>query len=42
MNMNILAVDVKHCLTYDFLQDGETKEQLLQRANDSKTGDIAS
>lgn len=42
MNMNILAVDVKSCLTYDFLWDGETKEQLLQRANDSKTRDIAS
>ena len=42
MNRNILAVDVKSCLTYDFLRDGETKEQLLQRANDSKTRDIAS
>ena len=40
MNLNILAVDIKHCTTYDFLQDGETKEQLLQRANNSKESDI--
>lgn len=42
MNTNILAVDIKHCSTYDFLQNGETTEQLLQRANDSKEKDIAS
>lgn len=42
MNMNILAVDVKHCTTYDFLYDGETIDQLLQRANVSKARDIAS
>lgn len=40
--MNILAVDVKHCTTYDFLYDGETIDQLLQRANVSKARDIAS
>lgn len=40
--MNILVVDVKHCTTYDFLQDGETIDQLLQRANVSKARDIAS
>lgn len=42
MNMDILAVDIKHCSTYDFLHDGETEEQLLQRANTSKARDIAS
>lgn len=41
MNMNILAVDVKHCLTYDFLRDAETQEQLLRRANYAKNKDIA-
>lgn len=40
--MDILAVDIKHCSAYGFLQDGETKDQLLQRANDSKAQDIAS
>lgn len=40
--MDILAVDIKHCSTYDFLYDGETEEQLLQRANTSKTKNIAS
>lgn len=42
MNMDILAVDIKHCSTYDFLHDGETENQLLQRANTSKTKNIAS
>ena len=42
MNMDILAVDIKHLSTYDFLQDGETEEQLLQRANDSRQRDIDS
>lgn len=42
MNMDILAVDIKHCSTYDFLQDRETQDQLLHRANESKIKDIAS
>ena len=42
MNLNILAVDIAHCSTYDFLNDGETTDQLLQRANKSKERDIVS
>lgn len=42
MNMNILAVDITTMTTYDFLQDGETEEQLLDRANISKQRDIES
>lgn len=40
--MNILAVDIRHCSTYDFLHDGETEDQLIQRANASKEKEIAS
>lgn len=40
MNMDILAVDIKHLSTYDFLQDGETEEELLNRANEYKQRDI--
>ena len=36
MNMNILAVDVKHMSTFDFLKEGETEIELLERANEYK------
>lgn len=42
MNMDILAVDIKHLSTYDFLQDGETEETLLKRANDYRQNNIDS
>nr|WP_024835445.1 hypothetical protein [Clostridium sp. 12(A)] len=42
MNMDILAVDIKHLSTYDFLQDGETEEELLKRANDYRQNNIDS
>lgn len=42
MNMNILAVDIATMSTYDFLHDGETEEQLLNRANANKQKDIDS
>lgn len=40
MNYNILAVDVKHVSVYDFLQDGETEQELLNRANAYKQGNF--
>ena len=42
MNMNILAVNIKTYSIFDFLHDGETEEQLLQRANNSKERNIKS
>ena len=42
MNMDILAVNIKIYSVFDFLHDGETREQLLQRANESRERDIAS
>ena len=41
MNMNILAVDVNHMSTYDFLKDGETEEELLTRAENYRQNEIA-
>lgn len=41
MDSNILAVDTATYSTYDFLLDGETKDELLNRANTSKKRDIA-
>lgn len=40
MNMDILAVNIKTYSVFDFLHDGETGEQLLQRANISKEKEI--
>lgn len=40
MNMNILAVDVKHMSVYDFLKDGETEQELLNRAEAYKQKEI--
>lgn len=42
MNLSILAVDVAHMNTYDFLRDGETVEELQSRADAYKQEDIAS
>ena len=42
MNMDILAVNIKTYSIFDFLKDGETEEQLLQRANNSKEKNIKS
>ena len=42
MNMDILAVNIKTYMIYDFLQNEETTDQLLQRANESRERDIAS
>lgn len=40
MNKNILAVDITHMLVYDFLKEGETEAELLERANNSKQKEI--
>lgn len=40
MNMDVLAVNVTHYEVFDFLKDGETKEQLLNRANNRKEENI--
>lgn len=40
MNTNILAVDTTTYSTFDFLADGETGNDLLNRANASKKRDI--
>lgn len=40
--MDILAVNIKTYSVFDFLHDGETEEQLLQRASESRERDIAS
>lgn len=40
MNLNILVVDITTYTTFDFLQDGETEEQLLNRANIYKSTEI--
>ena len=40
--MDILAVNIKTYNVFDFLHDGETEDQLLQRANESRERDIAS
>lgn len=40
MNTNILAVNIKTLSTYDFLQDGETQEELLNRANNYNNKEI--
>jgi len=40
MNMNILVADIAHMSVYDFLKDGETETELLQRANEYKREDI--
>ncbi|MGL5435609.1 MAG: hypothetical protein ACRDBO_14420, partial [Lachnospiraceae bacterium] len=42
MNTDVLAVDIKHVSTFDFLRDGETEEELLKRANDYRTRNIES
>ena len=41
MNMDILAVDTSTLTVYDFLGDGETEQELLQRAYNSNTRNIA-
>lgn len=41
MNMDILAVDTSTLTVYDFLGDGESEQELLQRAYNSNTRDIA-
>lgn len=40
MNMDIIAVDTTTYSTFDFLADGETEKDLLNRANASKKIDI--
>lgn len=40
MNMNILAVDIKHMNVYDFLRNGETTEELQSRADAHRLEDI--
>lgn len=40
MNMNILAVDTTTYSTFDFLADGETEKELLNRANTYKQKEI--
>lgn len=40
MNMNILAADIKHMSVYDFLKDGETEQELQNRADAYRTEDI--
>lgn len=42
MNTNILAVDISTYSVYDFLKDGETEFELLERANNYKKNDIES
>ena len=41
MNMDILAVDTSTLTVYDFLGDGESEQELLQRAYKSNTEYIA-
>ena len=41
MNMDILAVDTSTLTVYDFLRDGESEQELLQRAYNSNTESIA-
>ena len=41
MNMDILAVDTSTLTVYDFLGDEETEQELLQRAYNSNTRNIA-
>ena len=41
MNMDILAVDISTLTVYDFLGDGESEQELLQRAYKSNTEYIA-
>ena len=41
MNMDILAVDTSTLTVYDFLGDGESEQELLQRAYNSNTRNIA-
>ena len=41
MNMDILAVDISTLTVYDFLGDGETEQELLQRAYNSNTRNMA-
>lgn len=42
MNTNILAVDLSNLRVYDFLQDNETEQELLKRANSYKQENIES
>ena len=41
MNMDILAVDTSTLAVYDFLGDGETEQELLQRAYNSNARNMA-
>lgn len=41
MNMDILAVDTSTLTVYDFLKDGESEQELLQRAYNSNAENIA-
>jgi hypothetical protein len=40
MNYNILAADINNMSVYDFLKDGETKEELQNRADTYRKEDI--
>lgn len=42
MNTNILAVNIKNMDVYDFLQDGESENELLARANNYRQEQINS
>lgn len=42
MNTNILVVDLSNLRVYDFLQKGETEQELLKRANDYKQESVES
>lgn len=41
MDMDTMAVDISTYHVYDFLKDGETKEELLARANKARDDSIA-